>query len=272
MEVKGFKGKGLDVRKVVDRTSERKQEPLAYVALDKVDIEGLVLYKNLILADGRKMNICIKTKNPTDKIIVRKGNYERDFQTNISELYGKKLLAGILDQIPVTVNDYWSTKPEEDLLFLTGSKVRPSFEGDIVKMNSHSLKLGTVSIPNLNLTVGSGHQIATSFGSPDAETKMSDSLGLSAGMDKKIEAITGIAGGLVDWLGETVVGPDIGGLLDDTNGGLGKKTGNLLNTTGDSDKAIGDQIGDVGDIVEDLVDGLYKTVSSLIKLSTDEND
>jgi hypothetical protein len=267
MEVKGFKGKGLDVRKIAGLTSERKQEPQAYVGLDRVDIEGLVFYKNLTLADGRKMNICIKTQNPTDVVIVRKGKYERDFQTHISELYGKKLVAGILDQVPVTLNDYWNTKPEDDLLFLAGSKVRPSFEGTIVKMNAHSLKLSKISIPNLNLTIESGHRIADSFGSPDSKTKMSDSLGLSDGLDKKVEALTGITGGLVDWLGKTVVGSDFGEVLGNPTGDLSKKAGPILtpagDLVGDLSGTIGNLTGETGDIVGNVVNDLGSAVSNL---------
>jgi len=266
MEVKGFKGKGLDVRKITGLTAERKQEPQAYVGLDKVDIEGLVLYKNFTLADGRKMNICIKTQNPTDMIIVRKGKYERDFQTHISELYGKKLVAGILDQVPVTLNDYWNTKPEEDLLFLAGSKVRPSFEGTIVKMNAHSLKLSKISIPNLNLAVESGHRVADSFGSPDSETKMSDSLGLSGGLDKKIEALTGITGGLVDWLGKTVVGSGVDGVLGNPAGDLTKETGTVLVPAGDLvgnlGGTVGELIGETSAVVGDVANGLGGAVDS----------
>lgn len=199
MQVKIFKGQKLDFKKTAGETSELKQKPVAYMGLDNVDITGLVLYKNLTLENGQKMNICLRTKNPTDLLTVRKGKYERDFSGLLSEFYGKRLEAGIFDDnVPVIVNEYWNTRPEADLFFIALGKLKPSFAGDIVKMRAHVLNANKLNIKNLIVTAESGHRVGSDFGSPHRTAKISDSVGITYGPTKTIETISSITKGLLD--------------------------------------------------------------------------
>lgn len=158
VEADYLKGSDLWVGKVYAETSESSSEPQAKIGLNRVTISGLHLYKNLTAPDGTPFNLTIKTLNPGDVVTVEGGFFEKDLKVCTSELYGKKLVARALRLIPITLTDYWSTEPENDLLLRLGGLTDPSLEGWTVKLNTHSLKASRITIPNLVLTVEPGHK------------------------------------------------------------------------------------------------------------------
>jgi len=229
MQVKVFKGQELDFKKSAGETSEQKQKPMAYMGLDNVDITGLVLYKNLTFENGQKMNICLRTKYPTDVLTVRKGKYERDFSGVLSEFYGKRLEAGILDDnVPVVVNEYWNTRPENDLFFIALGKLKPSFAGDIVKMRAHVLNANKLNITNLVVTAEPGHRIGSDFGSPPRTAKISDSVGITYGPAKTIETLSSVTQGLLNDLMQKL-GITKDKSNDNLTGGPGNGKDNMIN-------------------------------------------
>lgn len=132
--------------------------PQAKIGLDDVTIQGLTLCKNFTSPDGSPFNITINTRNPSDVVIIGGGPFEKDLDLQVSELYGKELTVRALGLLPVTLNDYWSTQPEDDLPIRLSGLTLPTLEGTDLKMNTHSLKAGRITIQNFVLSVEPGHK------------------------------------------------------------------------------------------------------------------
>ncbi|MBE3594155.1 MAG: hypothetical protein IMX04_03800, partial [Candidatus Carbobacillus altaicus] len=160
IEVDGIKGDHLEVDKVYHDTSELRNVPMAKIGLQNVELTGLHLYKNLTLEDGGQIHLRIRTKSPNDKVIISgTGFLSNHLEVFTSEMYAKKLIAKVLF-LPIVLNDYWSTAPEEDLLIRLGGTLRVPIEANRMKLNTHVLTAKKMTISNMVLEIGEGHLVS----------------------------------------------------------------------------------------------------------------
>ncbi|ADU51633.1 hypothetical protein Tmar_1522 [Thermaerobacter marianensis DSM 12885] len=156
IEVSHLSGSNLFVDKEFDDTSEMGRAPQARIRLRDVELQGLDLFKNLTTDDGMAFHLRIDTAKGAEDTVRVEGWME----VRVSELYAKRLEAKALGIVPITLTDYWTTEPENDLLIrLAGLLGLVNLEADTMKVNAHKMRVrfDKIIIPNLVLTVGEGH-------------------------------------------------------------------------------------------------------------------
>jgi len=152
--VNKISGERLFVGKICAETSESPTVPQAKIGLNDVTIQELGICKNLTPPNSNPSNITITG----DMVSITGGPFRKDLELQVSELYGKNLTAKAFGVLPVTLNDYWSTQPEDDLLLRLSGLTLPTLEGTDLKMNTHSLKADRITIQNFMLSVEPGHK------------------------------------------------------------------------------------------------------------------
>ena len=156
IEVSHLSGSNLFVDKEFDDTAELERAPQARIRLRDVELRGLNLFKNLTTDDGMPFHLRIETAKGAEDT----ARVEGWMEVRVSELYAKRLKAKALGIVPITLTDYWTTEPENDLLIrLAGLLGLVNLEADTMKVNAHKMQVrfDKIVIPNLVLTVGEGH-------------------------------------------------------------------------------------------------------------------
>lgn len=148
IEISSLYGERFGAGKVISDTSLSLGEPQAEISFDYTGINGLHLYKNLTAPDGSQFNITITSFASTNVIA-------RDLKLRTSEIYAMKVMTDVPGLFP---ENYWTTEPENDLLYRLGADQIPSIEKSAAKYNAHSLTAGNITIPGFFLSVEKVHK------------------------------------------------------------------------------------------------------------------
>lgn len=120
--------------------------PKAEIIFDNATIKDIQLYKNLTLPEVGDCNITITSGSLSDIHV-------EDLKMEISEMYAQQVATP--ENFPV---EFWTTKPEHELLYRLDGGGAPIFEVSTVKLNTHSVTARKITIPNFTLKVEPGHK------------------------------------------------------------------------------------------------------------------
>jgi uncharacterized membrane protein len=153
-----FSGQRFSHANVTTDTSNLESVSAARLSFSSANIQGLTMYKNFRSGPQTPFHLTIKGSS---------ASAPKGLSLTVSEFYATELsLAGV---VPLARNK-WTTCPGQDFLLRVGDLgplPGPPIDGRGVTTNTHRLRAPSITIKNLNLTVGRGVKSTSVTGTPE---------------------------------------------------------------------------------------------------------